>query len=310
MKAVNRLKAVAAGALAVLGLSVGNANAIFLFPGAQLEDDNLEYILDKNGQLKTTGALEVGDRLRAVIEIVKITGGGQPTQQLDTGPVELTGLSEIEVDAIVPLGAGFVQVHFKPSTQFAAEIASLAGGNAGDYAGAMVALWTDATPDFDTSFPNAGCNDRMSCVASATNGSLWAVAGFGGDADNAWHTSLFQNPGTLIQSIAVAEPTVSALTYNYNLDVLVNNTGYTFGLVNGAAACNLSLIPTCFGDQSAQIVGSGSVLGGKDLADGFIGRSDFDFGVNATRIPEPASLALVAGCVLGAGAIARRRTKA
>lgn len=305
MKVVKSLKAVAAGVIAAFGLGAGSANALYLYPGAIMEDDDIEQILDASGNVKTSGALVVGDRLRAIIEIGKIVDslGIRADQTLGVGgEPELTGISEIEIAAIIPLGGGQNQLVFKPSTQFAADLAALEGGVAADYAGAMVALWTDGTPDLNVNDQVTSCPTFATCEGNAANGNFWAVAGFGADPDRFWTATVPNAVLANVATLAVAGPATKLVSYNYAMEILVNNTGYDFGPV----ALPLCDVTICTGDQAAQIVGSGDVLGGAGLSNGAIARSDFDFTVNA--IPEPASLALVGGAFIGAGLVARRRS--
>ncbi len=307
MKFVKSLKAVAAGVIAAFGLSAGSANAFFLYSSAVLEDDDIEQILDRDGNVKTTGALVVGDRLRAIIEINKIVDkfGVVPEQTLSTGgQPELTGLSEIQIVDIQALGPTQSRIIFAPSSAFATELAGIAGGVAADYAGAMVALWTDPSNNLVLSDQVVSCNNfDTTCTANATDGSLWAVAGFGADPDRFWFADVSNAVLNNIGLLPLADPSSKLASYNYMMEVLVNNTGYQFGpLLN--VLCDPAV---CTGDFANQIVGSGDVLGGLGLTNGAIARSDFDFSVNA--IPEPASLALVGGAFIGAGLVARRRSK-
>jgi len=306
MKVVKSLKAVAAGVIAAFGLGAGSANALYLYPGAIMEDDDIEQILDAAGNVKTSGALVVGDRLRAIIEIGKIVDslGIRADQNLGVGgEPELTGLSEIEIAAIIPLGGGQSQIIFAPSASFAADLAGLEGGVAADYAGAMVALWTDGTPDLNVNDQVTSCPTFATCEGNATNGNFWAVAGFGADPDRFWTATLSNALLSNVALLAAAGPATKLVSYNYAMEILVNNTGYDFGPIDISVICDPVACP---GDQAAQIVGSGDVLGGLGLSNGAIARSDFDFTVNA--IPEPGSLALVGGAFIGAGLIARRRS--
>ncbi len=94
---------------------------------------------------------------------------------------------------------------------------------------------------------------------------------------------------------------------NYALSILVNNTGYTFNEVK------LDCFPlgpfNCAGpgkDKLTDLVGSGDVLGGEGLTNGFGARSDIDVKVNV--VPEPGSLALLSLALAGLGFVTRRRS--
>jgi hypothetical protein len=306
MKFVKSLKAVAAGVIAAVGLSSASANAIVLFNGAILEDDNVEYILDRDGNIKTSGPLVVGDRLRAVIEINSIgdENGIAPEQVLGVGGLpQLTGISEIQILSI-DAATGFIV--FGPSAAFSVEMAARTGLPLADVAGAMVALWTDTTTPINL-ITGLGCGSIAACETNSTDGNLWAVAGFGADPDRFWVGSPGTstcNPLVDMACLATTGSTTRIYTFNYGLEVLVNNTGYLMTGVDTSGVCGPA--QGCTGDQLADIVGSGDVLGGRGLTNGFVARSDFDFTVNA--LPEPASLALVGGAFIGAGLVARRRS--
>lgn len=268
-----------------IGLALGLANsasALNMYQNSLFEDDNLDrVVLDINGN----GLLDVGDRLRSVVEIVKITdvngfypsivlsGGGQP---------ELTGISEIELIAKIPTGFGGFFMTFGPSAAFTATYG----------AGAMVAFFVDPSNNLDV----ATCGSAANCEAKAIDGAHWATFGFG-DADDQWF-SIGSDNFAGAKSVGGAS---KVATFNYALSILVNNTGK---IVNEQGVpCIIGF--ACAGDGKTDMVGSGDVLGGVGLHPDWDARSDFDYGLSV--VPEPTTLALLGIGLLGAGMMGRRR---
>ena len=273
-----KLKTLAA-LVATLG-TIGSANALALFNGENiLEDDNREYLIKGTGNTDA-GTLQIGDKLRGVIEFGQILEGNGPGTLNPINP-ELTGIFETQIVNIIG-----TTIIWGSSASFT----SVYG------AGAMVALYTGGT--------NLDINGAPSIAAAelaATDGALWAVAGFA-DADDQWVSFNSNLNWGVVTGLGGA---TKVATVNYSLSLLVNNTGYLF---NEQA---LDCIPVggpfvCAGDGKTDIVGSGDVLGGRGLTNGYGARSDIDVTLNA--IPEPGSLALIALGLLGAGSLSRRRS--
>lgn len=269
-----------------IGLALGVANsasALDMYQNSIFEDDNLDrVVLDVNNN----GILDVGDRLRSVVEIVKITdaNGVNPSIILSMGgQPELTGISEIELIAKVATGTpGQFYMLFGPSAAFTAVYG----------AGAMVAFFVDPSNNLDV----ATCGSAASCEAASIDGSLWATFG-NADLDDEWFaigSDNFAGASTLGGATKVA-------TFNYALSTLVNNTGRTINEQN--VPCNIGF--TCAGDAKTDMIGSGDVLGGAGLHPDWDARSDFDYTLSV--VPEPATLALLGIGLLGAGVMGRRR---
>jgi hypothetical protein len=267
------------GALSVaLALASGPAAAgvTFFPPVTGFEDNDLEFHIDTDGD----SLLSVGDRLRGIFEIDQTFGvfGGGPASIL---PHELTGIFDLTVGAkIATATPGLFNFAFAPT--FGATAAN---------------LFLDATPDLVIVPPN--CASIAACEGLATDGVLWASVGFA-DPDDQW---LALNAADNIGAVAGGGASSVFGTVNFALSVLVNNTGMNI------LPQNLDCFPlgpfTCAGDGITQVIGSGNILGGSGLSNGYQIRSDFDYQL---RAPEPGSLALLAIALLGLGGALRRRS--
>ncbi len=282
MKLKNFKKSIVLGAAALCCSALVSAGITLPSGFAKLEDDDIEYVIDADGNIQFPGngyQLGVGDKLRTVFQLGNVQEGGTNTVVQDlTGAQELTGIAEIQILAIIPTGPTSTIV-FGPSVDFAVETGT---------PGAMVAFYEQNPGDFDIDCHSLPGDPIVNCETAAASGNHWMTAGFG-DADDFWVSLGSQ---TDIDTVANAPEAFSLGLVNYGLTILTNNTGYEFeeqscaffaGLTGGLACSS--------GDGMTDLTGSGSIQGGLGLTRPFFARSDFDFILN--RIPEPAPVALL-----------------
>ena len=267
-----------------LALASAPASAVtFYFPITSFQDDDLDYIVDANNN----GIVDTGDRLISVFEFESSQGelaGQGPSSIL---PAELTGVADLTVIGISgstlilePTGAG--------------------GLLAGFAAGTAAAVWLDPSPDLDVI--NSNCGTRAQCIALAEDGALYLTIGFFGDPDDLWVATPSGAGSFNIGTIEGGGSGTTFGTYNYSLQIGVNNTGFTFGPVACGSFCGPG------GNGLVQITGSGNVLGGISLDHTqWTARSDADARLAPLQVPEPGSLALLGIALAGFGGIQLRR---
>jgi len=281
---MGKMKSLAAafGLGIALAASQAMAQVTFFPPITSFEDDDLAWFHNAAGGATT---LDIGDVISGVLEYNRTFGifGGGPD---DVAPQELTGFYSIMV--VNKIFEGF-DINGNPIYTF------IFAPTAAD--GTIISLYLDPVADLTIVPPN--CGSEAACVALATDGALWATLGFNGDPNQGFVVQHLSDnmllPGGVSGSTSIGNE-------NFFLNVLINNTGQTFGTQNClTSGC------TGGGDNSIQVIGSGQLLGGQGLTNGAIARSDTDAQVLTLAVPEPASLALLGVAFLAMGAFQRRR---
>ena len=177
MKITQKILAAVIGFSLAIMASSASAGPTWGSPTTTFEDDNVEFLIKQ------------GDLVAAVVEFHD--SAGTPIQ-----PEELTGLAILEVAAILDLDGfgGENDIVFQPATSgfdFYSGIAALPNGAGAAGSGGMFAIWLDGDPDLNIGADvigtgNLSCTTYAGCVAQATDGDSWMVAGFGADPDNGW----------------------------------------------------------------------------------------------------------------------------
>ncbi len=300
------------GGLALAGSANAASINSLLLPGINLlQDNSAEYLLnceysspnDVLGSCSREGntLLEVGDRLRGIFDIEKITPFGIGDQNVE-GP-ELTGIFEIQVLSSIFDDKGNADPSddswdfiFGPSASFQSELDGLGFSNTGS---AMVALFEDAADDYNRvncDGGGAGGDDaETDCVPTATGGTPFWMFGLDG-VDDFWQAfDILSNDVSVIGTTAG-----SAGEFNVALSLQDNPSGPMLNPQD------------CFLDDpdSIQIIaeacGSGRLLQ-NNIGSDFDSLDDFAFQVDV--VPTPATIALLGLGLLGLGASTRRNKK-
>ena len=293
----NRKLMIAATCAALFGNGVANAGLIpFPFQVTSFEDSAIDFFtVDNNND----GLLDVGDVLTAVIEVERLENALGPgvVRPSDYG-AELTGLSVIEVKQKTPIAGlpGQFTIVFGPAASGLWPNAT-SQATAAAYAGAMIALWEDASQDLDVTT----CTSIADCASRATNGTQYQVDGMPGvgqagyDADNQWS---YTGPDNAL--FAASQPASNTFgSANFLLSNLFNLPGpITKGGIDVSSGCGL--LYNCAGDGKVDVLGSTDIKGGQGLTNGAFARANFAF----QKVPAPAPIALIAIGLLGL--VARR----
>jgi hypothetical protein len=288
VKTKKLLSALAVASALACGAGVSSAQPVFYAPITNFEDDNLDFVFDTN----SNGTIDVGDRLLAVVKWNQTFGNLPGQGPSNIAPHELTGVADVTITAMLAPNVFRLGATNTTGPGGAGALSAFAANTA-------VALWLDATPDTDVI--NANCGTRAACIASASDTPPpWATFGFFADPDASWVANTLGNSITTVEN---GNASLTFGTFNFALDLGINNTG----VVLGDQAC----APFCSGAGNGQIelVGQGSVLGGTGLDHTqWTARSDADFSLAV--VPEPGTLALLGGALAVAGFGALRRRKA
>jgi len=276
-----------------LALGTGIVSAFPLFPGVgvfegtQFEDDDIDFHINNDEDVRIT----VGDYLVAAVEayfVNDVLGPLDPAHPYDLNESidELVAWTAVEVASIDPDTGAMSFIPIQDNTyEYWGD-----GSMIQFYQGGNDLQVTDITLTLAQAYANA------------TDGThLWSFS-FGNDADSFWTFSPLES--------GADDPNV----------VLLLGSGTNVGLVNfalvqtfGQDIFNYVALPCYFGagvcepggDGLVDIIGTGTIQGGRGLTGGAFARSDVDSVVNP--IPEPSTLILLGLGLLGAGVVYRRK---
>jgi len=289
------IKKLASGVSLALAMSfaAGTAHASLY----SFEDDDIDFVLDSTGAVKTSGALVVGDTFLSVFEIPVFTIDG--ANAIPAG-MELTGLSAVTLLSING-GAGPSATGIGDQYVFgAATVPGVHPIFSGDSA---IAMWLNSTADFDLDLNRStnaatNCTGLADCVAKASAGELFQNDGFLEDPDEFWVATqtVATQGGDVISTIKNANNGAIVTTVNFALSNIFNKNG-PIGFINASTGLQCA----DGGAGCVQFAGSATITGGQGLSNGAIAHSDFD-AAKYTAVPEPNAMALLGMGLLGFGA--------
>jgi len=240
----------------------------------QLSDNDAEYLINADGSRcnpasPTTCTVDKGDRLRGIFDIntIEDLNSGLPFSGAPFAGNELTGIFDLTVSNVSG-GPGNWTFDF------------VATGNLGSGGAAVVMHYDPAN-----NYTRGGCATVAICEATASDGPIWAA--FGISPGGYWQASTPTNNIALIGALSAGQ---SVGGYNASLDLVVNNTGYTFG----TQTCSIPFGPSDVANVCAtgQLVGIGRG-GANPINTPFDSYSNVDFTMLRQSVPEPGSLALI-----------------